>query len=387
MSAAPKDRRLRVLTLVDGIGTFGGGERLARQVTTHLDPQRFQATLCVSRWEPDPLHDAALAELEAANVEFLGLQRGSRLQLRPWRQLLAYMRDWEADVIHAHKIGSNIWGALLAPRAKVPVFVAHEHTWSYEGKPYRKFLDRNLIARRCDAFVAVSREDQRRMVALERIPEAKTRFIANGIPPSRPPDPADDVRAELGIERDQPVVGTVATLRPQKALDVLLRATARVRQRVPRVRLLIAGGADDPAEERRLRALVAELDLERTVSLLGPRRDVPELLAAFDVAAISSDFEGSPLSLLEYMQAARPVVATRVGGVPDMLEEGATGLLVEPRDPEALAAALVELIEDPQRAAKMGEAGRERQLREFSLEAMAQRVGALYEELHSAKRG
>jgi len=150
--------------------------------------------------------------------------------------------------------------------------------------------------------------------------------------------------------------------------------------------LLIAGGADDPAEERQLRGLVAELDLERTVSLLGPRRDVPELLAAFDVAAISSDFEGSPLSLLEYMQAAKPVVATRVGGVPDMVEDGVTGLLVEPRDSEALAAALSELIQEPERATKMGEAGRERQQREFSLDAMARRVGDLYEELYAAKR-
>jgi len=113
MSAAPKDRRLKVLTLVDGIGTFGGGERLARQITTHLDPARFEATLCVSRWEPDPLHDAALDELKAADVAFLGLQRSSRLQLRPWRQLVAYMQDWGADVLHAHKIGSNIWGALI----------------------------------------------------------------------------------------------------------------------------------------------------------------------------------------------------------------------------------------------------------------------------------
>jgi glycosyltransferase involved in cell wall biosynthesis len=386
MSAASRDRRLRVLTLVDGIGTFGGGERLARQITTHLDPDRFEATLCVSRWEPDPMHEAAREELEAAGVAFLGLERSSRLQLRPWRELLAYMRDWGADVLHTHKIGSNIWGALIAPRAGVPVFVAHEHTWSYEGKPYRKFLDRNLIARRADAFVAVSREDQRRMVALERIPEQRTRFIPNGIPAARPADPAHDVRAELGIDHDVPVVGAVATLRPQKAIDVLLRAIAQVRERAPGVQLLIAGGAEDPDEERRLRELAAELRLDGTVSMLGPRQDVPELLDAFDVAAISSDFEGSPLSLLEYMQAGKPVVSTRVGGVPDVVEDGVTGLLVEPRDPKALAAALAELIGEPDRAAKMGAAGRERQQSEFTLDAMARRIGDLYEEIYAAKR-
>jgi glycosyltransferase involved in cell wall biosynthesis len=387
MSNAGPGRRLRVLTLVDGIGTFGGGERLARQITTHLDPERFETTLCVSRWEPEPLHEPALEELRAAGVSFLGLRRGSRLQLSPWRRLSDYLREWPADVLHTHKIGSNAWGALLGPRAGVPVFVAHEHTWSYEGKPYRMFLDRNLIARRADAFVAVSREDQRRMIALERIPHYKTRFIANGIATSRPPDPSRDVRAELGIDPSQPVVGTVATIRPQKALDVLLRAAAQIREAVPEVRVLVAGGSDDPEEERRLRRLLAELELEATVTLLGARPDVPELLAAFDVAALSSDFEGSPLSLLEYMQAAKPVVATRVGGVPDIVEDGVTGLLVEPRDPAALAAAISGLLGDPARAAQIGEAGRERQLRDFTLAAMAARVGDLYEELFAARRG
>ena len=362
MDSPSTKNRLRVLTLVDGIGTYGGGERLARQLATHLDPDRFESTLCVSRWEPAPEHEPALEEIRSANVEFLGLQRSSRVQLKPWRELAAYMRERGVDVLHSHKIGSNIWAALLAPRVPVPVFVAHEHTWSFEGKPYRKFLDRNLIARRADAFVAVSRDDQRKMVELERIPAAKTRFIPNGIPPTDPPNPDHDVRRELGIEVGQPVVGTVATLRPQKALGVLLRAAAKIREAVPEVRVLIIGGADeaDDGEEQRLHDLCAGLGLDGTVSFLGARSDIADLVAAFDVAAISSDFEGSPLSLLEYMDAAKPVVATRVGGVPDMVVDETTGLLVAPQDPRALAAAITRLLRDRQLAARMGEAGRER---------------------------
>ncbi len=388
MSKPSTGERLRVLTLVDGIGTLGGGERLARQITTHLDPARFEATLCVSRWEYEPVHDPALEELRSAGIEFLGLDRSSRFELKPWRKLIEYMRSWGADVLHTHKVGSNAWGALIAPRAMVPVFVAHEHTWSYEGKPYRKFLDRNLIARRADAFVAVSRDDQRKMVELERIPRAKTRFIANGIPAPRQPDPDHDVRAELGIKPDQPVLGTVATLRPQKALDVLLRAAASIREAVPAVRVLIVGGADGPddPEERRLRSLAAELSLDGTVEFLGPRSDIPDLLEAFDVAVLSSDYEGSPLSVLEYMEAAKPVVATRVGGVPDIVADGETGLLVGSRDPDALAGAIVGLLRDHALAARMGEAGRARRRREFSIEATAERVGELYEELWAAKR-
>jgi glycosyltransferase involved in cell wall biosynthesis len=374
---------LRVLTLVDGIGTYGGGERLAYQLTTHLDRSRFEATYCVSRWQPMPEHEAVLKQLRDNDIAFIGLERGSPLQLKPWRRLTAYMREWGADVLHSHKFGSNVWGALLAPRAGAPVFVAHEHTWSYQGRPQRRWLDRHLIARRADAFVAVSQEDRRRMIEVEHIPEARTRFIPNGIPAPPSPNPDHDVRAELGIGTDQPVVGVVATLRPQKALDVLLRAASRLREEFPQLRVLIAGGGEQ--EEARLKGIAAELGLRETVSFLGERTDIPDLLGTFDVAALSSDFEGSPLSVMEYMEAAKPVVATRVGGVPDIVVDGETGLLVEPQDPGALAAATAELLRDPERAARMGEAGRERRRREFSIEATTRRVEALYEELYAAK--
>ncbi len=374
--------------MVDGIGAAGGGEAIARQVATHLDPARFEVAFCVTRWVPDSAAEPALEELRRAGVAFHGLSRGARLDLRPWRRLISWARHWGVDVLHTHKIGSNVWGALLRGPLGARVFVAHEHTWSYEGNPRRVFLDRELIARRADAFVAVSREDQRRMVEVEGVPPRKTRFIANGIPPFPPPTPGRDVRAELGIGPAQPLVGVVATLRPQKALDVIIRAVPLLRERVPEATVLIVGGGDErnSPEEQRLRALTAELGLGEELRLLGERADVPDLLAAFDVAALSSDFEGSPLSVMEYMEAAKPVVATRVGGLPDLVDDGVSGLLVEPQDPPALAAALAELLLDPERAARMGEAGRARRRERFSIEATAREVGALYEELDEARR-
>ena len=373
--------------MVDGIGTAGGGEGIARQIAVHLDPDRYEVVFCVTRWGPEDEVEETMAELREAGVALHRIERRNRLDVGPWRDLVARARASGIDVVHTHKIGSNVWGALLAPLMGNPVFVAHEHTWSYEGQPQRVLLDRELIARRADAFVAVSREDQRRMIEIEGVPAAKTRFIANGIPPFPPPTSGRDVRGELGLEADTPLVGVVATQRPQKALDVMIGAVPALRELVPGATVLLIGGGGDPPgpEEQRLRSVAAALDLGDSLRFLGERHDVPDLVAALDVAALSSDFEGSPLSVMEYMEAARPVVATCVGGLPDLVEDGVSGLLVPPQDPAALAAALAELLLDPERARRMGEAGRVRRREEFSIAATAHRVGELYEELLAAR--
>lgn len=378
--------KLRVLTLVDGIGTYGGGETLARAITTRLDKRRFEATLCVTRWEPSPEFSGALAELDAAGVRFVGLERHRRLDLRPWGTVLRMLRGG-VDILHSHKFGSNVWAAALTTLARPPVFVAHEHTWSYSGDRLRILLDRRLIASRADALVAVSRDDQRKMVEIERIPPEKTRFIPNGIDLEPPPkDAGKRIRRELGLGVDQPVIGTVATLRAQKALDVLIEAALILREEFTDLAVLVAGGADPQAAEEaaRLEALVARLGVGETVRFLGPRDDVPSLLAALNVAVISSDYEGSPLSAMEYMEAALPVVATRVGGVPDIVVDGETGLLVPPRDPVAIATAVTRLLAEPELARRMGEAGRRRRRAEFDLSATVRRVEQLYEELYRA---
>jgi glycosyltransferase involved in cell wall biosynthesis len=382
------ERRLRVLTMVDGLGTSGGGEGIARQIALHLDPDRFDVTFCVTNWGPEEEEDRrGQAELREAGIALHPLPRTSRFDLMPWRNLVARVRRSGIDVLHTHKIGSNLWGALLSPLMCRPVFVAHEHTWSYEGNPTRVFVDREVIARRADAFVAVSREDQRRMIEIEGVPAAKARFIANGIPPFPPPTPGRDIRSELGIDTDAPLVGVVATLRPQKALDVYVRAAAQVHQTVPEAIFLMIGGEHEGGENAdRLARLARELGLGESFRLLGERTDIPDLVAALDVGALSSDYEGSPLSVMEYMEAGKPVVATDVGGLSDLVLDGVTGFLVEPQDPSALAGALITLLRDPELARRMGEAGRIRRREEFSIEVTAHRCGRLYEELIATRR-
>jgi glycosyltransferase involved in cell wall biosynthesis len=153
--------------------------------------------------------------------------------------------------------------------------------------------------------------------------------------------------------------------------------------------VLIVGGTDarEPQEAERLTRLAKEKGADRTVRFLGVRYDIQDLLSALNVAVITSDYEGSPLSVMEYMEAGLPVVATRVGGVPDIVVDGETGFLVPPRDPAAVAEALSRLLEEPELARAMGEAGRKRRRTEFDLAATVRRIEELYEELYAGKRG
>lgn len=372
--------------MVDVLSVGGGGERIAREIAAHLDHDRFDVSFWTTRSE---LSDAAgVAELAARGVEVHQMARERSYDLLSWRQIVGYARRKRIDVLHTHKFGSNVWGAALLPLMGGPVFVAHEHTWDFNGDRRRVWLDRELIARRAAAFVAVSQEDRRRMIELEGIPADKVRFIPNGIPAPPAPRPDRDVRAELDIAPGRPVVGVVATIRPQKALDVMIRAFAKVRATIPDAILLIvgSGGEGDGGEMQRLRALADGLGGAEDVRFLGSRDDVPDLVDIFDVAALSSDFEGSPLSVMEYMAAARPVVATRVGGLEEQIVDGSNGILVAPQDPDALAAALIRVLRDPALAAAMGSAGKALREEKFSIEATTGAIAALYEELCAARQ-
>ena len=378
-------RRLKVVQLTDRVGTHGGAEHLTMQIAERLDPARFESIVCATRFSPserekETVEDAAEA-LRSAGVRFVGLDRHTRAHVWAWAPLVRLLRRERVDVIHAHKFGSNVWGVVFGRLCGVPVVVTHEHGWSFEGRA-KMIMDRQLIARGSNALVAVSREDRRRMIELEKISPETAIFVPNGIS-ALPPPSGRDVRAELGIgERDR-VVTTVGFLRQPKAMDVLIEAAARIAPRFPALRVLIVGeGADRPLYE----ALIDRLGVKDVVTLLGLRSDVPDLLAASDVAVLSTNSEGSPLSVMEYMDAGLPTVATRVGGIPDLIDHGSEGLLVEPQDPVGLGDAIARLLDDPDESRRMGERASERRRREFDIDVMVENLQNLYLELYAGTR-
>jgi glycosyltransferase involved in cell wall biosynthesis len=268
-----------------------------------------------------------------------------------------------------------VFGRLM----RVPVVVAHEHSWSFARNLPRYTVDRELIGRGADVLVAVSHEDRARMIELEGIPSWKVRVIPNRI--TALPPPGVDLRAELGLPEAAPVIGTLTVLRPEKALDVLVEAAALLSPEFPDLTVLIAGTGP---EEQRLRSLIRERGLEGTVRLVGFRRNVADVLASVDVAVFSSDREGSPLAVMESMAAGKPIVATRVGGIPALVKHEQHALLAPRRDASALAEAVTRLLRDRELRERLGRNARERQRRDFDIESTVRAVEDLYDQLFAA---
>lgn len=372
MFAAKQRERLCVLTVIDALMT-AGAETVATRIALSLDPARFESIICSTR----PSVPEHVAEARSGGVKVLELGRRSKVDVWRWRPLVQLLRSGRVDVVHAHKFGSNLWGAILRPRGPLPVLLAHEHSWSYEGT-LRRLVDRELIARRSDAIVAVSPTDRTRMIELERIPPEKVVLIPNGIP-DRPVGSGDEARRQLGLAASDEVVGTVCGLRPEKELETALRALSMLAPNRPRLRFVVVG---EGPERGRLERLAGELGVPTLFLGHRPNDQVPDLLAAMDVLVCTSRFEGMPLAVLEWMAAGKAIVASRVGGIPAILEHDQEALLVPPRDQVALSNQIDRLLDDEGERLRLGEAAQRRQRREFRFERTVALLESLYERLH-----
>lgn len=363
-------RRIRVLMLVDRLYQ-AGAERVVVGLATHLPRERFHVTICTTRrFGPSQLADDA----QLARIERLSLNRRSRFDLIPLAKLARYLRRNEVDIIHSHMLGSNVWGALIGRLCRVPVVIAHEHGWSYEGNRLRRHIDGKLIGRLASAFVAGSNADRERMIHLEGVPPGKAIVVPGAYIPRPDRCRDDDLRTQLGIPADAPVVGTIQVLRPEKALEVLIESFSILTRSLPRVHMIIAGEGECRSG---LEEAASTLGVGVRVHFLGMREDIESVLSAFDVAAISSDNEGTSLFALECMVHGVPLVSTDVGGPREFLQDGVSVLLVPRRDPPALAAALHSILRSPQRGRELALAARQ-ESSEFTIE----RIVRIYEELY-----
>lgn len=383
-----RDARIGVLTLGLYVGTcYGGAERVAYDFVKLLDPDRFARHLCVVHAPPADrraVNEADMAELEALGVVVHRLECRSLVSNVTWgARLYTLLRRESIGVLHSHMPRASVPGTIVARMARTPVVVSHEHTWSFKGRPVRRFLDRNVVARGSDVVLAVSERDRQQMIEVERMRADRIRVLPNGIPTPTPSGAR--VRASLGVPDDVGLIGAVGRLYAQKGYDDLISAIGVLKRRYPGpFRCLVFGHGP---EQEKLQRLIDEQDLGQEIQLAGRREDIADLIPALDIAVLPSKYEGSPLAILEYMAGGAPIVATAVGGVPELIEDGVHGLLVRPEDPSDLAAAMQRLLEDRELAARLGAAAKERQRANFDLDVVVRRLENLYLELYGASRG
>ncbi len=377
-------RRIRVMQVVDQL-SGGGAETVVREVARNLDRTRFEPSVCVTR----PFGQSAVRSSQSAvhaaaelGVPVHCLRRAGRFDLMGFFRLVKLLRRERPDVVHCHKTGSNTLGRLAALMAGVPCIIAHEHTMPERGRVQR-WLDREL-ARRTALVLACDRALRNALIRLEGLAPGNVRVAGNGVDTSRfYPDESRRIsaRAALGVA-DRPVVGVFARLESQKDIPNLLAAAQLVHQEIPGTMFLLVG--DGPLRIQ-LEQLSLALGLRAVVRFLGFRRDTPDLMRAVDVVALSSVWEGMPVSVLEAMASAKPVVATDVGSVSDAVVNQETGLLVPPRSPQLLARALLSLLRNPEARQAMGQAGRQRVEKQFTLQAMVSGIEQVYVEFASLR--
>ncbi len=370
---------LRILFLITELDTGGAQKALARLLAS-LNRSRFKPHVaCLYHGDK-----TVAQEIRALGIPLTDLRMQAKWRADALWRLYRLLRRQQPAILHTWMFHANLPGRLLGRLAGVPIVITSRRNVNIGGPARERLL--RWTSGLDDAVIAVC--ELARQAEIERAGAAPHHVatIYNGVDVtafSRSDPEADArIRDTFDIPADAPLLGAIGRLHPQKDFGTLLAAVAQLRRQVPDAHLLLVGDGELREE---LVNHARSLGLGDCVTFAGHRTHIPEILAAIDVFTLTSLWEGLPNVILEAMAAGLPVVATRVGGVPEVVVAGETGLLVPPRDPDALSRAIVTLLRDPALRQTMGRAGQERVRHRFSVEQMVRRTESLYERLLAEK--
>jgi len=384
--------RVPILFVIGSLNV-GGAEKHLLQVLPRLNSARWQpAIFCLT--EKGTLAD----QLQACGVPVQGasfslpptahkLRRFANICASTWR-LSRFMREFRPAIAHFFLPAAYILGAPVSLLTRVPIRVMSRRSLNdyQKGRRFLQSVERSLHPT-MNAILGNSRSVVQQLHEQERIPRERLGLIYNGIDlwPFASAQTRASVHERLGIPADAVVFIIVANLIPYKGHDDLFAALGMARQRLPRNWRLLVVGRDDGIAAN-LKAKAEALHIDENIVFLGPREDVPELLQGADVGILSSHQEGFSNSILEGMAAGLPMIVTNVGGNPEAVVDRETGLVVSPRNPEQLAAAIERLASNGELRRSMGVKARARVQREFSMERCVARYEQLYEALLSGQK-
>lgn len=371
---------------------LGGAEEYLYLLISGLDQRRYNIRfVCIDEQALAPLLDRlAQRGIQIHVLKAGAASRAGRLDYRQLVSLWRHLRRHPTDILHVNMPDpySCRFAILVAKWAGAPVIVATNHLPTLDPRRFTwKGQAMLLLAQQyIDMTIIESRINRQAALIHYKLDPMRTVTIYHGIDVQRFDSTADNqqMRHVLGLTPEDMVIGAVGRLTSQKAHDVLLQAAAIAKKEFASLKCLIVGeGPMRTALEQQAR----ELHLGDNVIFTGYRRDIPALLGIFDVFVLPSRFEGLPLSILEAMAAGKPVIASAVDGIPEVVIDGQTGLLIPPSDPQALANAMLWLAHNPSEAQAMGRAGRCRVASLFNQERMVKETESLYQALYQDEHG
>lgn len=363
---------MRIDWLITELNTLGGAESYVRQMAPRL--QQLGHSIRVITFMSGGI---LIDELRSAGVQTIELGLHNRMD---WKALIRLRQIWKTgrpDLVHTHLYHAGIVGRIAAHMMGIRLVVVHQHGAEGTRSYWRTLADRILsplvsqYVTTCQAVASILRQR-------EGISPTKISVIYNGIDC---PDPTTTITKNIPDDQlSKPLtIISVGRLVPEKGHITLIEALANMKMNPKQIRLILLGDGELRTElvERSI-----QLGIDGLVNILGTRRDIQQQLSNADIFILPSDWEGISMALLEGMAAGLPVVATAVGGTPEVVVENATGILIPPRDPMALAQALSKLINDPGLRMRMGTAGRIRAYHKFNIRNTVQQTQALYDKLY-----
>lgn len=394
MSCSSKNsNRITVSQIVSGLGIGGGVEWVAYWLSKNLDQDRYRVIVCNLQGvgelgEKLKEHGIPVYTFNGrSSINPLHLPRNFYVILN----LIKLLRREKVKIAHTHEFFSGTLGRIAAKLSKTSITILMLHNKDRWKTSIHILIDR-LLAMWTDNIVANSNSVKEFTIRqYGGLNLNNFNVVHNGIDLARfSPHLSNrkSKKSELGIENNAPTLVIVGRLTTQKGHRYLLEALPAIVEKFPKLRLLIVGDDSpfDTSTKEETFQLVDTLRLMENVVFLGERKDVPELLCAADIFVLPSLWEGFGLVIAEAMAAGKPIVASKVDGIPEVVEDGVTGILVPPKEPKALANAILYLLSNPNKAKEMGQAGKERVERYFSVDKMVRKWDVLYQQL-AIKKG
>jgi len=375
---------VRLMHVVNGFG-IGGAELKLLELVRLIHERysnRIVQTIC-SVGQGGVLHEA----FEQIGVSAFVFSKRFAFDFRQVQRVASLMRQEKTQIVQTTLFYADVIGTMAGILARVPIRISWE-TVSHENNVFHHPIQRRIgyrwAAKKMDRIVSVSSDVRRSLIQWRRIPAQKIDLIPYGVDLKKYKQNRPDCLKALNLERNWPVIGTVGRLESYKGHPLLIQAIRRIAYDFPDMACIFVG--DGPDRERLL-SLAEKAGVGDRIRFLGFRKDIPELLGVMDLFVLCSYTEGLPNALLEAMAASLPIIASAVGGIPEVIQGGVTGLLVPPGDVEALSRALALLLRNPERMERMGRQARKFIQEHYSLETQLNGFIRLYDTLLSEKLG